>query len=120
MSSSSFEATTREERAYYDGLDIDDLHALMHERSFGRTGAFWESLRTRTTLLASAWVLLEFLEHRSINCSARTAAAGVLLQLADSHDWSAESLADDADPEFDLRLRDVRRMVNQRIRALTR
>ena len=103
----------------YDGLSVAELHTLIHERSFGRTGVLWESLRERTTLIASAWVLLELLERRSVNRAARTSAAGVLLQLADSHDWSADVLADDSDPEFEKRLRELRRMVNKRIREST-
>jgi len=103
----------------YDELSIAELHALIHERSFGRTGMLWQSLRERTTLPASAWPLLELLERRSVNRDARASAAGVLLQLADSHEWSAEALANDADPEFENRLREVRRMVNERIRVIT-
>jgi hypothetical protein len=114
-----FEQEAREERAYYDSLSIAELHALIHERNFGRTGMLWQSLRERTTLLASAWVLLELLERRSVNREARAQAAGVLLQLADSHDWPAEALANDADPEFEDRLRALRRVVNERIRAMT-
>jgi hypothetical protein len=119
MSQTPFEVEAREERAMYDELSIAELHALIHERSFGRTGMLWQSLRERTTLTASAWPLLELLERRSVNRDARAGAAGVLLHLADSHDWSAETLADDADPEFEMRLREVRRMVNERIRAMT-
>jgi hypothetical protein len=115
----AFEVEAREERAYYDSLSIAEMHALIHERNFGRTGAFWQSLRERTTLPASAWVLLELLERRSVNREARTQAAGVLLQLADSHEWSAEALADDTDSEFEDRLRELRRVINGRIRAMT-
>lgn len=102
----------------YDSLSITELHMLIHERSFGRTGMLWQSLRERTTLLASAWVLIELLERRSVSRDARASAAGVLLQLADSHEWSAEALADDADPEFESRLRELRRVVNERIRKM--
>ncbi|MFC1465079.1 MAG: hypothetical protein ACFLMY_09545 [Candidatus Brachytrichaceae bacterium NZ_4S206] len=114
-----FEAEAREERAYYDSLSIADLHALIHERRFGRTGMFWQSLRERATLLTSGWTLLELLERRSVSREARTQAAGVLLHLADCHDWSAEALADDHDPEFEARLRELRRVINARIRAMT-
>ncbi len=114
-----FEVEAREERAYYDELSIAELHALIHERNFGRAGMLWQSLRERSTLPTSGWVLMELLERRSVNRDARTQAAGVLLHLADSHDWSAEVLADDADPEFENRLREVRRKVNERIRAMT-
>jgi hypothetical protein len=112
-----FEREAREERAYYDSLSIADLHSLIHERSFGRTGALWQSLRERTTLAQSAWVLLELLERRSVSRDARTGAAGVLLRLADTHDWTAEALADETDPDFESRLRELRRVVNERIRA---
>jgi len=43
----------------------------------------------------------------------------VLLALADCHDWSPEALADDTDPEFEFRLRELRRVINERIRAMT-
>ncbi|GIV83319.1 MAG: hypothetical protein KatS3mg052_0326 [Candidatus Roseilinea sp.] len=113
-----FESEARAERAYYDGLSIADLHALIHERRFGRTGAFWQSLRERTTLLVSGWTLLELLERRSVNREMRAQAAGVLLHLADCHDWSPEALADDGDPEFESRLRELRRVVHARIRTM--
>ncbi len=115
----AFEIEAREERAYYDSLSIADLHALIHERRFGRTGMFWQSLRERATLLTSGWTLLELLERRSVSREARAQAAGVLLHLADCNEWSAEVLADDGDPEFDARLRELRRVINERIRALT-
>lgn len=114
-----FEAEARDERAYYDGLSIAGLHALIHERRFGRTGAFWQSLRERATLLTSGWTLLELLERRSVSREARVQAASVLLHLADCHDWSAEALADDHDPEFEARLRELRRVINARLRAMT-
>ena len=113
-----FEQQTRDERIYYDGLSIDDLHMLIQERQFGRTGVLWQSLRERTTLLESAWIRLDMLDHRTIHNSARIQAASVLLQLADSHDWSAESLADDADPMFETRLTEFRRIVMACIRRV--
>ncbi|MCS7056059.1 MAG: hypothetical protein NZM18_07820 [Thermoflexales bacterium] len=113
----AFEAEAREERAYYDSLSLADLHALIHERRFGRTGMLWQSLRERATLLTSGWVLLELLERRSVNREARAQAASVLLDLADCHDWSPEALADDSDPEFEGRLRELRRVINARLRA---
>lgn len=113
----AFEAEARAERAAYDEISIAELHALIHERNFGRTGALWSSLRDRSTLAQSAWTLLEVLERRSVNRDARAAAAGVLLRMLDAHDWSAEALADDADPEFEARLREVRRAVGERLRA---
>ncbi len=115
----AFEDDARMERARYDSLSVSEIHSLIHERKFGRTGMLWQSLRERTTLLASAWVLLELLERRSVNRETRTQAAGVLLQLAGSHDWPAEALADDADPMFEDRLRELRRLVNERIRVMT-
>ncbi len=115
----SFADEARAERGFYDNLDIAELHALIHERQFGRTGMLWQSLRARTTLPTSAWVLLELLERRTVNKSVREQAASVLLQWVDSHEWSADTLADDADPEFEARLREVRRTVNERIREMT-
>jgi len=112
----SFDDEARAEREHYDRLSLEEMHALIHERRFGRTGMFWQSLRARATLLTSAWVLLELLEQRSIGRDARTNAASVLLDLADCHDWSPEALADDADPEFESRLRELRRWVNERLR----
>lgn len=114
-----FEAEARAERAYYDRLSVAELHGLIHERNFGRTGMLWHSLRERTTLVQSAWSLLELLERRSVNREARAGAAGVLLHLLDSHDWSAEALADDTHPEFENRLRELRRLVNERLRAMS-
>jgi hypothetical protein len=114
-----FEAEALAEREYYDSLNLAEMHALIHERKFGRTGMFWQSLRTHATLLTSAWVLLELLERRSVGREARTGAASVLLALADCHDWSPEALADDTDPEFEFRLRELRRVINERIRAMT-
>lgn len=78
----AFESEARKERAYYDSLSVADLHALIRERRFGRTGMFWQSLRERTTLLVSGWTLLELLERRSVNRETRAQAAGVLLHLA--------------------------------------
>jgi len=115
-----FEQAAQAERAYYAGLSIEDLHTLIANREFGRTGMVWQALRERTTLVTSVWVLLDLLEHQTINRSARAQAAGVLLELADAHDWSAESLADDDDPGFDARLTDFRRFVMERVRVLTR
>ncbi len=114
-----FEIEAREERAFYDSLSVSEIHSLIHERKFGRTGMLWQSLRERANLVQSAWPLLELLERRSVDHEVRRQAAGVLLQLADSHEWPAEALADDADLEFENRLREVRRMVNERIRAMT-
>ncbi len=114
-----FEAEARAEREYYDQLSLSELHALIHERRFGRTGAFWESLRARATLAASGWTLLELLERRSVSREARIGAASVLLTLADCHDWSPEALADDADPEFESRLHALRRRVNEQLRRTT-
>ncbi len=51
----TFETEAREERAFYDSLSISEIHALMHERKFGRTGMLWQSLRERGTLVQSAW-----------------------------------------------------------------
>jgi hypothetical protein len=117
MERNSFDIEADEERAFYDSLDIAEMHTLIYERKFGRTGAFWQSLRARTTLPQSAWVLMEMLERRSVNRDARVQAANVLLHLLDSHDWSAETLADDRVPDFEDRLRELRRLVNERIRA---
>ncbi len=114
---SDFEAEAQAERAHYDQLSLAEMHALIHERRFGRTGAFWESLRARATLASSGWTLLELLERRSVSREARAGAASVLLTLAGCHDWSPEALADDADPEFELRLRALRRLVNERLRG---
>jgi hypothetical protein len=116
----TFETEAREERAYYDSLAISEIHALIHERKFGRTGMLWQSLRDRSTLVQSAWVLLELLERRSVDRDSRRQAAGVLLYLLDSHDWSPEALSDDRDPDFESRMREVRNAVNSKIRALTR
>jgi hypothetical protein len=114
---SAFEAEARDERAAYDAMSVAELHALIHERRFGRTGALWSSLRERSTLAQSAWTLLELLERRSVSRDARASAAGALLRLADVHDWTAEALADDSDPDFEARLREVRRVVGERTRA---
>ncbi len=116
----SFENEAREERAFYDSLSISEIHALIHERKFGRTGMLWQSLRDRSTLVQSAWVLLELLERRSVDRDSRRQAAGVLLHLLDSHEWSPEVLSDDHDPEFESRMRELRNAVNSKIRALTR
>jgi len=113
---SDFEVAALAEREYYDQLTLSELHALIHERRFGRTGAFWESLRARATLAASGWTLLELLERRSVSREARAGAASVLLSLADCHDWSPEALADDTDPEFEPRLRALRQQINEQLR----
>jgi hypothetical protein len=116
----TFENEGREERAYYDGLGISEMHALIHERKFGRTGMLWQSLRERGNLMQSAWPLLELLERRSIDRDIRRQGAGVLLHLLDSHEWSPEALSDDRAPDFEKRMREVRNAVNSKIRELTR
>lgn len=116
----SFENEAREERAFYDSLGISEIHALIHERKFGRTGMLWQSLRERGNLVQSAWPLLELLERRSVDRDIRRQGAGVLLQMLDSHEWSAETLSDDHDPDFEKRIREVRNAVNSKIRELTR
>lgn len=116
----SFENEAREERAYYDSLSIAEIHTLIHERKFGRTGMLWQSLRERGNLVQSAWVLLELLDRRSVDRDTRRQAAVVLLYLLDSHEWSPEALSDDKDPDFESRMRDVRNAVNSKIREITR
>jgi hypothetical protein len=120
MTSSPFESEAREERAFYDGLSIAEIHTLIHERKFGRTGMLWQSLRERGNLVQSAWPLLELLERRSVDRDSRRQGAGVLLYLLDSHDWSPETLSDDHAPEFESRMREVRNAVNSKIREMTR
>ena len=120
MTPSSFENEAREERAFYDSLSISEIHVLIHERKFGRTGMLWQCLRDRSTLVQSAWVLLELLERRSVDRDSRRQAAGVLLYLLDSHEWSPEALSDDRAPDFEAHLRELRNAVNSKIRALTR
>jgi hypothetical protein len=107
----------REERAFFDSLSIPELHDLISSRQFGRTNAIFYSLLERSTLSVSAWPLLEVLERRSVNRTFRYHAANVLLRLMDSHEWSAEQLSDDHDPEFDTRMRDFRREAMNRARA---
>jgi hypothetical protein len=116
----SFETEAREERVFYDSLGMSEIHALIHERKFGRTGMLWQSLRERTTLVQSAWVLLELLERRSVDRDIRRQGAGVLLHLLDSHEWSPEALSDDGNPDFEKRLREMRNAVSSKIRELTR
>lgn len=120
MTTGSFETEAHEERALYDSLSISEMHMLMHERKFGRTGMLWQSLRERGNLVQSAWPLLELLERRSVDRDSRRQAAGVLLYLLDSHDWSPDALSDDKDPDFESRLRELRNAVNSRIREITR
>lgn len=116
----SFENGAREERAFYDSLGISEIHALIHERKFGRTGMLWQSLRERGNLVQSAWPLLELLERRSVDRDIRRQAAGTLLHLLDSHEWSPEALSDDRDADFESRMREVRNAVNSKIREMTR
>jgi hypothetical protein len=116
----TFENEAREERAFYDSLSISEIHSLIHERKFGRTGMLWQSLRERGNLVQSAWVLLELLERRSVDRDIRRQAAGVLLHMLDSHEWSPEALSDDNAPEFESRMREARNAVNSKIREMTR
>jgi hypothetical protein len=98
----------REERELFDTLPIAQLHELIYQRNFGRTNSIWYSIAERSTLRVSAWPLLEVLERRSVDRSFRYHAAAALLRLMDSHEWSAESLSDDTDPDFDARLKTFR------------
>ena len=109
----------REEREFYDSLEIPDLHTLIHNRQFGKTYAIWQSIADRSTLPVSAWPLLEVLERRSVHRTFRYHAAGALLRMMDSHMWSADELAADDDPDFDTRIRDFRRIVMEQVRRQT-
>jgi uncharacterized protein YgfB (UPF0149 family) len=113
----SWEDQSREEREFFDSLSIAELHGLIQSRQFGKTDAIWYSLLARSTLRVSAWPLLEVLERRSIHQQFRHHAATVLLRLMDSHDWSADSLADAADPLFESRLREFRLAVMAQLRT---
>lgn len=107
----------REERAFFDSLSIPELHDLIAARQFGRTNAIFYSLLERSTLPVSAWPLIEVLERRSINRDFRYHAANALLRMMDTHEWSAEQLSDDRDPDFDDSLRDFRREAMARARS---
>lgn len=116
----TFEDDARMERALYDSLSISEIHSLIHERRFGRTGMLWQSLRERGNLVQSGWTLLEVLERRSVDRDMRRQAAGALLHLLDSHEWMPEALSDDHDPDFEGRMRELRNAVNSRIREIMR
>lgn len=113
---SSWADEAHEEREFFDSLSIAELHALLHSRQFGKTYAIWHSIADRSTLRESAWPLLEILERRSIHRAFRQNAAAALLRLADSHDYSADQLADESDPEFDACVRTFRLAVMDQIR----
>jgi hypothetical protein len=110
-------AEAREEREFFDSLSIPELHDLIAARKFGRTNAIFYSLLERSSLSVSAWPLLEVLERRSINRDFRYHAANALLRMMDSHEWSAEQLSDDRDPDFDARMRDFRREAMSKARS---
>jgi hypothetical protein len=116
-SSADWAQEARDEREFFAGLSIPELHALIANRKFGSTNAIFYALAERSTLSVSAWPLLEVLERRSVNRDFRYHAANALLRLMDSHDWSAEQLANDEDPEFEVRLRDFRRQAMQQART---
>lgn len=118
-SSSNWADEAREEREFFDTLSIPDLHHLIHNRQFGKTYAIWNSIAERSTLPVSAWPLLEVLERRSVHRTFRYHAANALLRMMDTHQWSAESLSDESDADFDIRLRDFRRIVMEQIRRQT-
>ena len=108
----------REEREFFDSLSIAELHALIHSRQFGKTYAIWYSIADRSTLRESAWPLLEVLERRSVHRTFRQHAAAALLRMADSHEWGADALADESDPDFDSRVRAFRLAIMDRIRRV--
>ncbi len=110
----------REEREFYDSVSIPQLHEFVHTRQFGKTYSIWYSIAERSTLPVSAWPLLEVLDKRSVHRMFRFHAAAALLRMMDSHEWNAETLADDDAPEFDTRLRDFRRAVMEEVRLMTR
>ena len=106
----------RDEREFFDGLSIAELHVLIQNRQFGQTNAIFHSLAERSQLHVSAWPLLEALERRSINRVYRYHIATALLRMMDSHEWTADALSNDEDPDFDVLVRDFRRIVMQRAR----